>query len=366
MINTQQYFIEHVHEMEDKVLENWTPRMLGNGVNYNDLKRIQERMHGWDDWPGLWEEFGDIHLDLAEKAADKGHMVTAGEEWRVASLYYHFGSFMLFDKPEEKTRIHNKCLQYYEKGLKYLRYPGKKVEIPFLNTSIPAYYRESSEANGRLVLLIPGADATKEEASFYDEIFLSRGISTLTIDGPGQGEMQERGVYLRKKTYDDAVRAVVKYMKQELHYDKLGVYGISLGGYLAPRAACVCPDDFMAAVGVAGPYKQHDMRKSGPMFPADFSHVMGVPTLEELMDLIDEINLDDVIANMTCSLLIIHGEMDRIVKPEHAHAIMDGAVNCKDKTLAIIPGANHVCNSHSYIFRPMAGDFMVDHLVEKD
>ncbi len=231
-----------------------------------------------------------------------------------------------------------------------------------MGKSLPGYFQEHKDANGRLVLLLPGADATKEESTYYAEIFLSRGISTLTIDGPGQGEAADRGIYLRKKTYDEAYRVVVKYIKEELGYDRLGVYGLSLGGYLAPRAAAVCPDDFKAAVGVAGPYKQHEITKSGPMFPADFSHVMGVPTIEELNDLIDEINFDDVIADIKCPLLIIHGSEDRIVSPDYAHAIYDGAVNCKDKTLAIIPGANHVCNSHAYVFRPMAGDFMVDHL----
>ena len=39
-----------------------------------------------------------------------------------------------------------------------------------------------------LVLLIPGLDSTKEEFFRLEELFLARGMATLSIDGPGQGE----------------------------------------------------------------------------------------------------------------------------------------------------------------------------------
>ena len=39
-----------------------------------------------------------------------------------------------------------------------------------------------------LVILIPGLDSTKEEFFLWESVFLERGMATLSLDGPGQGE----------------------------------------------------------------------------------------------------------------------------------------------------------------------------------
>ena len=39
-----------------------------------------------------------------------------------------------------------------------------------------------------LVVLIPGLDSTKEEFFHWEDVFLRRGMATLSMDGPGQGE----------------------------------------------------------------------------------------------------------------------------------------------------------------------------------
>jgi hypothetical protein len=285
-MHTRQYFIEHIGEMEDAVLERWFPRMVGTGCDTCDIQRIQKRLVGWDSWPGLWEEMGDIHYKLAEGHLTEGYSLSAGNAFRRASINYHFGSFMLFDKPDTKLRMREKCREAYNKALPMLKYPGKKVFIPFHDTEMPAYYRESATADGRIVLVWPGADAIKEEMSYYDEIFLERGISTLTVDGPGQGEMSDKGHYFTIAKFDAATHAVVDYIKNTLGYSKIGVFGISLGGFLAMRSAAVAPNDFKAASGSGGGYeifRNESIKNAAPMFPADFSHVTGIETMEELV-----------------------------------------------------------------------------------
>src|SRR3972149_3721336 len=39
-----------------------------------------------------------------------------------------------------------------------------------------------------LALLLPGLDSTKEEFFSWENVFLARGLATLSLDGPGQGE----------------------------------------------------------------------------------------------------------------------------------------------------------------------------------
>ena len=365
-MTTKQYFIDHIKEMEGAVLERWFPRMIATGCDTCDVQRIQKRLTGWDSWPGLWEETGDIHHKLAEGHLAEGFKLSAGNAFRRASINYHFGSFMLFDKPEIKLKMREKLRAEYLKALPMLKYPGKKVSIPYQDKSLPAYYRQGATANGRLVIVWPGADAIKEEMSYYDEVFLERGLSTLTVDGPGQGEASDYGNVFTISKFDAAVHAVVKYIKETLGYNKIGVFGISMGGFLAMRSAAVAPNDFKAAAGSGGGYeifRKGSVKDAAPMFPADFSHVTGIETMEELAETDLGINLDGVAKNIICPILVAHGDLDTIAPASVAEKIIKEAVNSRDARLIMVKNGNHVVNSHTYLYRPQTGDFMLKYLV---
>ena len=352
-------FEAHTENMSDQVFDHWLPRMISGGADFNDILRIRKRLTSWKDWPHLWKEYGDRHLELAEKAEEKGHFLTAGRAYRRASMYYHYAQFMLFDRPELKKTLHKICMDIFQKALKYLPYPGEKLYIPFDEGQIPAHLRVSEKHDGRIVIMIPGADATKEELSTFDEVFLERGISTLTIDGPGQGETANEKPY-SKKAFDHAIQAVVAYIENELGYDKIGVGGISFGGYLGPRAASVSPS-IKAAFGCGGPFDFRDIEIMGPIFYADFAHVLGVKTYEEVLELRDEIDLSDVISDLKCPLMIVHGTEDKIIDVKHSKPIVERSSSV-EPNLVIIEDGNHVCNNYVYIYRPMIGDWMVEKL----
>lgn len=352
-------FKEHTSNMSNQVFDHWLPRMIAGGADFNDISRIRNRLSSWEDWPHLWKEYGDIHLKLAEEAEKKGNRLTAGYAYRRASIYYHYGQFMLFDRPELKRDMHNKCIEIFQSALRLLPFSGEKVYIPLADKYIPAHIRLSKGDEGRIVIMIPGADATKEELSTFDEIFLERGISTITIDGPGQGETATSIPY-RKEYFDNTVNTVVKYIKDNLGHSKIGVGGISFGGYLGPRAAAV-NDSILAAFGCGGPYDFRDIEIMGPIFYADFAHVLGVKTYEEVLALRHEIDLSDVIKNLKCPLMIVHGDEDKIINVKHSKIIVENS-SSEEPNLIILKDGNHVCNNYLYVYRPMIGDWMLDKL----
>ena len=257
-----QRFSLETSKIGDQIFSHWFPRMLVAGLDYNDLRRLMIMYEKWEDWPVLWEEIGNQHLNLGKKALEKKHKhkVTAGYSFRRAALYFHYGQFMLFDRPEKKTELYKKCMDVYEEAVRYLPNPGRKIYIPFGDQHIPAFYREVTERNSRMVLMLPGADANKEELSTFEDIFLERGISTLTIDGPGQGEIRSQ-VPFRKDAYDEAIKTVLDYALGHLGCKNgIAVGGISFGGYLAPRAAA-CNPIIKACFGVGGPFDLSDWSK---------------------------------------------------------------------------------------------------------
>ena len=84
---------------------------------------------------------------------------------------------------------HKKAVDIYTKALPYLNPPGERVSIPYNGGTL---YGNLRAPNGiktpPVVILIMGLDSAKEEMFYNEQLFLDRGMATLTFDGPGQGE----------------------------------------------------------------------------------------------------------------------------------------------------------------------------------
>lgn len=355
----REIFIANKRNLTDQVFGHWLPRMVVAGADMNDVLRIREQVKSWDDWPDRWREQGDLHYAMAEEAMARGYRVTAAAAYRRSALYYHYGHYMLFDRPQLKEELYRLSRSALGKALPIMKYPGKAVYIPWGEKRIPAILREHPEAQGRMVYLFGGADANKEEMTSFADCFLERGLSVLVVDNPGQGEAVPELPY-SKQSFDAVVPVVVDYMKN-LGYSKLAVGGISFGGYLGPRAASVCPDSFAACFGCGGPFDLRDIETMGPIFYGDFGHVMGLTTEEELLASRGEVDLSDVIARLICPLMIVHGTNDRIVSVEQSKEIVEKSSSAEPH-LVILEGANHVCNNYVYRYRPLIADWVTEKL----
>jgi 2,6-dihydroxypseudooxynicotine hydrolase len=357
MLSVPEIFKRESHKLGDEIFDHWFPRFLVGGTDYNDVISLKKTYKEWDMWPVLWSSFGEKHLLLAENAEKEKNYVTAGYAYRRAAMYFHYGQFMLFDKPITKVELHRRSIDASAKALKYLPNPGEKINIPFKGKNIYAHYRFKKESEGRLVMLIPGADATKEELSTFEDIFLERGLSTLTVDGPGQGETRYEFPF-RKSLYDEAMSTVLEYAKVKLNGEKIAVGGISFGGSLAPRIAALNPQ-VKAAFGVGGKYsyESDEWDRLSCLFHAASCWYFCVDTFEEAKQLLPERSVSDVMKNLTCPLLIVHGDMDKIADVKHAYKFIENS-SSSDPNIVIIEGGNHVCNNYPYLYRPMIGDWV--------
>src|SRR5256714_7138122 len=101
--------------------------------------------------------------------------------------------------------------------------------------------------------MAPGLDSTKEELHAYEERFLARGIATLAIDGPGQGEAEYEIPICGD--YERAASAVCDWIEERSDLDakRIAIWGVSLGGYYAPRAAAY-EKRIRACIALSGPF----------------------------------------------------------------------------------------------------------------
>ena len=96
-------------------------------------------------------------------------------------------------------------------------------------------------ARTRVVLLIPGLDSTKEEFRSTEKTFLDRGHGDVQRrrTGPGRGGVRPADP---RRLGRRAPRPRRLAAQPEVDRDRLAVWGVSLGGYYAPRVAAALGD----------------------------------------------------------------------------------------------------------------------------
>ena len=348
-------------ERVEASIKNWAPRFTSQGVDYNDFFRTTARIQKWDEWCREWCVTGDVHHDLAMKAEAKGNSISAGEAYISAALCYHFGKFVFQDYHDEFMSASQKAVEAFAKGLKLLDPTGERVEIPFDGKTMVGTLRRPMDIHEPpLVLLLPGLDSTKEEFFYWENVFLKRGLATFSLDGPGQGECGYNS-HIRPD-YEAAISTVLDTLTKhkDIDVNRIGLAGVSLGGYYAPRAAAFEPR-VKAVVGNCGPWDFGECWSSLPSLTrAAFQHHSGAKDETEAIANAHKLSLDGAAQKIKQPLLIIHGKLDRLIPWEQAVKIVNAVGS--NVELAIFENGNHVCNNIPYIYRPLTADWLKEKL----
>jgi dipeptidyl aminopeptidase/acylaminoacyl peptidase len=348
-------------EKVQAAINNWAPRFTSQGVDYNDFFRTTARIEKWSDWCREWVATGDVHHELATKAEAQANFVSAGEAYIGAALCYHFGKFVFQDHPDEYMSASQKAVEAYAEGLRWLDPTGERVEIPFEGMTMVGTFRMPTGADRPpLILLLPGLDSTKEEFFYWENVFLKRGLATFSLDGPGQGEC---GYHSKiRPDYEAAVAAALDVLikRTDIDPNRIGLAGVSLGGYYAPRAAAFEPR-VKAAVGICGPYNFAECWDGTPSLTrAAFQYHSGAKDAAEAKVKAGQLSLEGVAQNIKQPLLIIQGKLDRLIPWGQATKIVK-AVG-KNAELAMFENGNHVCNNIPFVYRPLTADWLREKL----
>lgn len=338
----------------------WRPRFVANGIDVNDFDKVVAATQEWKDWAPAWKRTGDTHLGLAEEAARAEHMISAAEAWQRAAWCYHLGKFLWFEDAALHHRLSELTVATYAKALPHLDPPGERVEAPFEGTVIPGILRRPPGLKRPpLVLVVPGLDSVKEELYAIENDFLRRGMATLAVDGPGQGENAPR--FPIRPDWASVVGPLLDGLRDrnDVDLDKVGLMGISMGGIYGPRAAA-SEKRLRAVVALAGPYDLSECWAAlNPLTRGGYVFYTKSRDEQEAFEKSKSLTLRGVLEKVTCPLLVIHGKLDRLFPPEQAERI---AREAPKATLLMYADGNHVCNNIAYKYRPAMADWMAEQL----
>ncbi|MDG4820472.1 alpha/beta fold hydrolase [Asanoa sp. WMMD1127] len=235
---------------KDELFGAHTLRTMGHapygGADIGECLATLARVQGTDlsSWYGEWTLTANRVQALAEAEETAGHVESARLAYWRASNYFRNAGTMLLGAPLDRRAVEANLRQTdaFRRGAQLMPSPPRQVEIPCGDTTLPGYlFRSEGPAGDRPMLIaLGGYDGTAEENYFFNgAAALARGYDVLTFDGPGQGAaLLQRGMVMRPD-YENVITPVVDFVLQQTGVDpnRIALVGLSLGGYLAPRAA---------------------------------------------------------------------------------------------------------------------------------
>ena len=346
------------------------------GGQLGELDRFLSPLRGQsptsDAWDKAWTAMANQQEQLAQEDLRQGYGGSAGARLFRASMYHFCGERQL-PLGERKSKSYEAAMNAFSRSIELLELPVQRVEIPFQDGNLAAYFVSAQTTQpAPVVIFYSGLDVVKEMLyGFIRDEFSKRGFHTLIVDTPGVGEALRLLNIASRFDYEVPTKAVVDYVEKRADVDpqRIGILGISLGGYYVTRSAAF-EKRIKACAAWCGVWdygaiwrKRHETQSqmiSVPHFQLPW--IMGTTSMEEALKRVQPFKLDGVMQKLDQPLLILHGEDDKAIPVEDATKAFEAA-GSKDKTLKIFTaregGAEHVQADEPDAARQLVADWFV-------
>ncbi|TDC53283.1 S9 family peptidase [Jiangella ureilytica] len=216
-------------------------------------------------------------------------------------------------------------------------YPGpqiKRVEAAF-DCGRYGHDAEAVAALGLAVLAVDGRGTPGRDKAFHDHTWGNMGAA---------GSLEDHVAALHQ----------LAETRPWLDLDRVGIFGLSGGGFATGRALLAFPDLYKVGVAEAG---NHDNRAYHAMW-AETYHGPYDPDAGQLL------SNTALAENLVGKLLLIHGEMDDNVTPHLTMRLVDRLIAAnKDFDLLIVPNAEHSFAGYQHYVARKRWDYLVRHLL---
>ena len=316
-------------------------RLLGGGMRYDDALALHAMSAAGVAWQEAGRWLGDRNVRLAQGRTAAGQR----SFFRYASACYRFGQAALPADTADKRALHGSMVWAFGQAALHDEPVTEKVEIAWRGGRLCGWLaRPAGVERPPVVIIMGGFDGWREEYWPGAEQLLRRGIAAFLVDGPGQGETRlVHGLY-----FDADFHRAFSVMADTLLADprlgdRVGIWGNSLGGFLAART--VASDPRFAALCVnGGTVRPIELPERFPRFWSKVEALAG--SADRARAVMQALDLGPLAASITCPLLQLHGAPDTVFLLENARGIFDGAAS-PDKTLLVWDDGDHCIYNHS-------------------
>ncbi|MBK7517400.1 MAG: prolyl oligopeptidase family serine peptidase [Betaproteobacteria bacterium] len=327
-----------------------------------------------------WVRMADQLCALAEEDQARGRGLSAGEKLRRASSYLITAERLQAHDSPGRRALYERELALFLEGSSLLGDAVQRVEIPYEGQHLSALYlpAEGLESGQRAPLLVQvnGLDSTKEMKHLVGlpAWLARRGVSSLVVDQPGTGEaLRLHGMTARFDSEHWASR-VVDWLETRADVDpaRIGMEGVSLGGYYCPRAVAFEPR-FAAGVCWGANHDWRDVQKRRlekegdfpvPHYWAHVCWVWGARDIEDFMRIAENVHLDGVVEKIRVPFLVTHGEKDSQIPLKWAQRTYEQLIHSPKRELKVFTEREGGVQHASFDNSINAGHYIADWVAE--
>ena len=185
-----------------------------------DLKEVGGGILSIDDWvPEM--------IKAAESAEAEGQLLYAANYWKAAEFYMMAG--------EEKRKAYERFVELHDRAVPDISEVRKNV--PYEGGFLPVVELAAKGTQKGTIVIHSGYDGLVEELILPLGPLMKAGYRVIAFEGPGQGGVLRVQDIPMPREWEKPVGAILDYFD----IDDCTLIGMSLGGYLAPRAAAFDP-----------------------------------------------------------------------------------------------------------------------------
>lgn len=211
-----EYFTLHPDESLNYALNRWLPYW-----QHSETHDIAQRISGYTDWK-------HVMITAAEKAEQEGRTENAAFFYRAAEF------FMSWSDPDRPT-AYMSFLRLFNQSINDIAHT--RHDVPYKDGFLPAISLKAQGDTQGTIVIHGGFDSSIEEFFHIGEFLSHQGYDVILFDGPGQGGALSLHELTMTPHWEEPVATVLDHF----HVSDCTLLGISLGGYLALRAAAYEP-----------------------------------------------------------------------------------------------------------------------------
>jgi pimeloyl-ACP methyl ester carboxylesterase len=327
-------------------------RALAGGIDPNQYDQVTADLKTLREWPATFIATGHQHLERAQAAEASGCAVTAGDAYLSAAAWFHFATTV----PAPGRAGHQEASEAMRSGLAHIGPTAQRLTGQHM---VGILRRPAHRTEGPLVVIVPGMDSSKEEFHSVADALLRRGVATLAIDGPGQGELAPTTTPIADyhRVVSDALDTLDAADTRGWQPTVIGLIALSLGGYYGAVSLAHEPR-LRAGVVVSGPYKL--TWEQLPQFVTD-TLILRTGDPAAAKRFADRIDLADAAPLIDQPLLVVDGGQDVIPGVINGQPLAERAPHGE---YLLIPEGDHLVGNTRWKWLPAAADWLAQRLAE--
>jgi len=293
---------------------------------------------------------------IAEQHLANNHPLTAAFCYRAAEFYALPGDPL-------KMQLYDRFSELFYESIQVSNL--EKFSIPYQDGTLPAW-RLSSENSSGTIVMHGGYDSFMEETLHVLQYLSQAGFEVIFFEGPGQGAAIRRHNLIFTHEWEHPTAAVLDYFE----LNNVTLIGISLGGYLALRAAAFEPRVSRVVCYDISNYDQHPKGLHNKIYqlflqyPSFYNwiarvsmknigvewlihqgmYINGVETPVEWMALLENFSVADIADRVRQDVLLLAGEEDHGVNIKELEKNRQGLTAACSVTTRIFTAEEHAQN----------------------